>query len=247
MFTKWRDAPIDHDVVLLSDSMRSSHGLQIVLRVPAQAMEEGGQFSIAPERASGGSTHQSLSKMMTEVDERKESQCLAPDAQAESAERTSVGRCEVDSETSGSSGKKEGKVWRPGSVEVLDGLLSDVRGNGTCRYGRRQEGNPNEKGEEIGLTIEPLVDVTSEGHVVGHDVEHPHHLREDEHPVAVLLEPTQELVEQNHLARVHDDSLEDLVVGRRARLGPVKEEGVVAGTRRNGKGQQTRHRCGIAI
>lgn len=110
-----------------------------------------------------------------------------------------------------------------------------------------RRGNPNEKGEEIGLTIEPLVDVTSEGHVVGHDVEHPHHLREDEHPVAVLLEPTQELVEQNHLARVHDDSLEDLVVGRRARLGPVKEEGVVAGTRRNGKGQQTRHRCGIAI
>ncbi len=46
-----------------------------------------------------------------------------------------------------------------------------------------------------GLTIETLMNVTSQAHVVGHDVEHANHLGEDENAMTVCLEFGQKLVE----------------------------------------------------
>ena len=43
--------------------------------------------------------------------------------------------------------------------------------------------------------------------VLGQDVQHPNHLREDEHAVATLLETYQQLVQQNQLTAASDQVL----------------------------------------
>ena len=61
-------------------------------------------------------------------------------------------------------------------------------------------------------TIETLMDVPAKCQVVRQDVEHADHLREDEDAVAVAAKTREKLVEKNHLAAVHDETLENLVL-----------------------------------
>lgn len=117
-----------------------------------------------------------------------------------------VGCLEVDTETARTGGEEEGKVRRPRRVEVLDTLLADITGYGA---------------------VKTLVDVTARGHVVGDDIEQAYHLAEDEDTVVVRLETCEELVEKNHLARVHDEAAQLLVDGLCAVLSSVKQVGMV--------------------
>lgn len=43
--------------------------------------------------------------------------------------------------------------------------------------------------------------------VLGQDVQHPDHLREDQHAVAALLQPNQQLVKQHQLSTATDQVL----------------------------------------
>ena len=58
------------------------------------------------------------------------------------------------------------------------------------------------------------------------DLQHARHRAEDEHAVAVGLQPAEQLVEHGQLARVLDEVL--ALDPRRARLGPLEEVRVVA-------------------
>lgn len=71
------------------------------------------------------------------------------------------------------------------------------------------------------------MDITSERHVVGHDVKHPDHLREDKDSMSIGFELGEELVEQNHLAATHDDVSEHLRIGVGFDFGTFKEERVI--------------------
>ena len=66
---------------------------------------------------------------------------------------------EVDAEAAGARREQERKVGRAGRVEVRDALLARLGRDGA---------------------VEPLVLVPAQGHVVAHDVEHAHHLAEDD-------------------------------------------------------------------
>ena len=61
------------------------------------------------------------------------------------------------------------------------------------------------------------------------DSQHADHLGEDENSVTVLLKPREELVEEDHLSRVHDDTLQGLLFRVGPRLGAFKQVRVIRG------------------
>lgn len=71
------------------------------------------------------------------------------------------------------------------------------------------------------------MNVTSDGHVVRHDVEHSNHLGKDQDSVSVGFQFTQQLVQQNHLSTVCHDPSKDFVRRVGFDLGPVKQVWVV--------------------
>jgi hypothetical protein len=100
--------------------------------------------------------------------------------------------------------------------------------------------------------VETLVEVVAHGAKVGQDVaecgkrarsakrdsvvatfgrsanlQHPDHLAEDEDSVTILLEARQELVQQNHLARVHHEAFERLFTRLGLRLGTFEKVRVI--------------------
>ena len=118
----------------------------------------------------------------------------------------SIGRFEVNTEASRAGGKQKREIRRPRCVEVRDGFLPRFRRD---------------------HAVKSLVLVATQRHVVAEDVEHADHLAEDEDAVAVLVQALQELVEEDHLAAVHDQTLELLLDARVAILGAIKEVRVV--------------------
>ena len=72
-------------------------------------------------------------------------------------------------------------------------------------------------------TIEPLVLITTEAHIIGQDIQDADHLTEDEHAMSVHLESSEELVQQDHLARIHHDALESLLLVLGDRFSAIEE------------------------
>lgn len=89
---------------------------------------------------------------------------------------------------------------------MLNALLADVASNGA---------------------IETLVNVAARSHVVRDDIQQAHHLTEDENAVTVRLEARKELVQKDHLARVHDEAPKLLVDRLGAILGSIEQVRVV--------------------
>lgn len=67
------------------------------------------------------------------------------------------------------------------------------------------------------------MDVVSHREIIRHNVQEADHLAEDEDSVAVLLEPMEEFVKEDHLSAGHDDSLELFVPGLRRFFASVEE------------------------
>ena len=98
-----------------------------------------------------------------------------------------VRRREVDAEPARAGGEEEDEVLGAGLVEAVHRALALLAGH---------------------RAVEPLVLPALQAQVLREDVEHPHHLREDEHAVPGRLQPLEQLVEQHHLAGGVDERAE---------------------------------------
>lgn len=78
------------------------------------------------------------------------------------------------------------------------------------------------------LTVQSLIDKAPPAHVIPNDIEQSDHLTEDEHPVSICLESSKQLVQQNHLSRVHDQAAQDIRGGSGGWLCAVEKVWVVA-------------------
>mmetsp|Transcript_47611 Transcript_47611/g.79829 ORF Transcript_47611/g.79829 Transcript_47611/m.79829 type:complete len:768 (+) Transcript_47611:2909-5212(+) len=117
-----------------------------------------------------------------------------------------VGGRQVDAQAPGAGGQHEEEHGAVGGVEALHALVPL---------------------EGAGAPVEAVVRVALPDQVVLHDVQHPRHLAEQQHAVALGLQPRQQLVQDPHLPGVVDD----LLVGdeRRPLLCAIKEVWVIAG------------------
>lgn len=106
-----------------------------------------------------------------------------------------VGSFQIDSKSTGACAQQECKIRAPRRIEMGYTLLPGITAN---------------------HSIQSLMCPHSQIHVVTENIEHPDHLAKDQHAMAVLAKSSEELVEQHHLARVHDETLESLICG----LGP---------------------------
>ena len=88
------------------------------------------------------------------------------------------------------------EVRAPRRVEMVHGRVP----------GRRRRG-----------AVEALKEKAAQFAVVGDDVEHAHHLGEDEHAVPGLLEAAQQLVQEHHFARREDEAVGFLGLGNGGR------------------------------
>ena len=119
-----------------------------------------------------------------------------------------VGCFKVDPQATRTRTQQEREVGAAGHVEVRHGLLARVARDGA---------------------VEALMDITAKRHVVAKDIQHAHHLAEDEHAMAILPQAREQLVQQDHLPAVHNEALERRLVVVAAELGAVEQEGVVSG------------------
>jgi len=110
-------------MTFLTDSMSSSHGLEICLRIPIRVKDD-----------------------------------------------ARISCHEIDTETAGPSRKEETEIGRVWGIEMVYSLSSL-----SCGYS----------------SIESLEWQTSSLEVVAQNIEHPHHLRENQHPVTITTESLQ--------------------------------------------------------
>jgi len=111
-----------------------------------------------------------------------------------------VGSLKIDSQTSCFCGEKETEVGAPRLVELSDRLTTLLRRD---------------------ASVQPLVSQPLQLAILLDHVEHDHHLAEDEHPVPGLLEPGEQLVEQDQLAGTVDQLLQPVLcrlLGRKVNL-----------------------------
>mmetsp|Transcript_8845 Transcript_8845/g.30409 ORF Transcript_8845/g.30409 Transcript_8845/m.30409 type:complete len:769 (-) Transcript_8845:151-2457(-) len=116
-----------------------------------------------------------------------------------------IGGVQVDSEATCPRGKQEGKLLRVGGVVRIDALLPVL---------------------SRGVSVNPAVLVPPKEHVVLEDVEQAGHLGEDKDARTLLLQPGQELVQQDHLSSVLDQM--HVSRERRSRLGALEQVRVIA-------------------
>lgn len=91
----------------------------------------------------------------------------------------SIRRGQVDAKSTCPSGEEESKIVRAGSIVVVHSTLPQVVGH---------------------RPIESLACKSSHAAVVLQDVQHPHHLRKNQHPVTRVTQTQKQLVQQNHFA-----------------------------------------------
>ena len=77
-------------------------------------------------------------------------------------------------------------------------------------------------------TIQSLMGVIPQGHIVAQDVQHAHHLTENEHSVTVVTKLLQELIEQHHLATAHHQTLKRFLSIVRPIFCAIEKEWVVS-------------------
>ncbi len=101
-----------------------------------------------------------------------------------------VGGGQVDAEAAGSRRQEEAKVLRSFGVEVFQRLASKLA---------------------LDATVQSLEGKVAQLQVLADQVEHAHHLREDEHAVARFAQAHQQLVQQHQLSRAANQ----LLLGRK--------------------------------
>ena len=93
---------------------------------------------------------------------------------SEIAKSHPIGSLQVDPQPSSLGGEEEAKIWRVGIVELRDGLLPLVIADSA---------------------VQTLEGVAAQSEELLHDVQHDHHLAEDQHTVSGLSESGQQLVQ----------------------------------------------------
>lgn len=81
---------------------------------------------------------------------------------------------QIDPQSTSPRAQQESKIWAPRSIEVFNRLLPHI-----ARH----------------ISVQSLEEVSSHGHVVAQNIEHPDHLREDEDTMAICLEASEEFVQ----------------------------------------------------
>lgn len=77
--------------------------------------------------------------------------------------------------------------------------------------------------------IQPLMHISTKRHVITENIEHTHHLAENEHAMAILTQASEEFVQKHHFATVHDESFEDFVIVVAPCFSTIKEIRVIGG------------------
>ena len=75
--------------------------------------------------------------------------------------------------------------------------------------------------------VQSLMRVIAQREVVAEDIEHAHHLTENENAMSILAKAGEQFIEQNHLPAVHDEALKLLVLRRVAIFSAVEQVRVV--------------------
>ncbi len=85
----------------------------------------------------------------------------------------------------------------------------------------------SETASKVSHTIQALVGVVAQTHIVTKDIQHSHHLAENQDAVTVHAETSQQFIKQDHLATAHNEPLQGLLNVVSAELCAVKEKWMI--------------------